>query len=382
MAPSNFHLFPQLPCELRLQIWESAIRRRPTSSVSAQDLAKWNAPDDEVKREPTIRDIPTNGVHYVKLSSEGEFIPLNGSWETPHFDNRSVYLWHAGLWMACRESRKVMLKYWFDDPCYTIESVNYLENGGYRKWFFGDRYDPDVIWNLGRDQGDYGPWLMVTFPGDMFCITPDGWNPLTRLMGSRRNADHLAVEFDQSWTFELMRRENHLPIKTLSSTLAFFLKICFEIAAYNPDLPLNIHLIDRHSHWRNVRSANPVVFYDCKHEYIRINLSDTHGSNRIIRHAPVLRFLDQVDRLVKNTLTYKRRMSRHNHRGDRRQAEALSVRELVRVMVRVDKKLAPETTKRSAPRRNVNGRSVTESSTRAITRKPAVRGTTVARAVR
>ncbi|CVL03331.1 uncharacterized protein FPRN_11717 [Fusarium proliferatum] len=138
MSPNTFHLFSQLPCELRLQIWESAIKKRTTNIY---DYSQWNWGSVGVESlMPQAQKKQSYGINYVRFVNTGDFIPLDCSWNKPRPTNRSAYLWHAGLWMACKESHEVMRKYWFNDSFYK-ENPEYVDadlNGGLRKWFYGN----------------------------------------------------------------------------------------------------------------------------------------------------------------------------------------------------------------------------------------------------
>ncbi|KAF5581151.1 tetracycline resistance [Fusarium pseudocircinatum] len=107
-----FHLFPNLPTELRLKIWKSACFPYATNQ---------------------------RGIHYIDLASIGddlrswiglptkapmEMKALHHDFSTSHSGqrvvgraNRSAYMWDAGLWKACKESREIIstpfqLKLW------------------------------------------------------------------------------------------------------------------------------------------------------------------------------------------------------------------------------------------------------------------------------
>jgi hypothetical protein len=351
MAPTTFHLFSQLPCELRLQIWESAIRNW---TANIHDSSTWNWESlDAANSMPEAPKKRSYGINYVSLDNNGDGIPLDCSWNKPHPSNWSAYLWHAGLWMACKESREVMRKHWFNDP-YSKSHPEYVQetvNDGLWKWIYGNEEGLDVIWNeWGRELESYEPWLMTTSPGDMFCITPDNYRPLARFKLFLKRSNHkiyeYAVEFDPAWTSELAGLDKYRPTDRLSPTLALAIRIFCEIATQQMGLPSVIHLIDRYSGWKNVSKAEePSVYYDCKHEYIPIDPSNPLATNRLVRSTPMLMFLDQVDRLLKYELTWKRKTSPWAWGDYGLPPDGLSVRELVRVMARRDKEVVLKATK-------------------------------------
>ncbi|PNP73523.1 hypothetical protein FNYG_13117 [Fusarium nygamai] len=351
MAPSTFHLFSQLPCELRLQVWESAIRNW---TANIHDSSAWNWDNlCAASQKPEAQKKQSYGINYVRLDSMGDYIPLDCNWNKPHPANRSAYLWHASLWMACKESREVMRKHWFNDP-YSKSHPEYVEetvNDGLRRWFYGNEEGEDLSWNIWCQRLQASePWLMATSPGDMFCITPDDYRPLARFRlfreGSYKHIYDYAVEFDPAWISELAGLDKYRPTDRLSPTLAFAIKVFCEIATREMSLPSVIHLIDRYSGWKNVSKAEePLVYYDCKHEYIQIDPSNPLATNRLVRSTPMLRFLDQVDRLLKYELTWKRKTSRWGWRDCGLPPDGLSVRKLVRVMARRDKEVVLKATK-------------------------------------
>ncbi|EWG54739.1 hypothetical protein FVEG_12869 [Fusarium verticillioides 7600] len=102
-----FHLFQNLPTELRLKIWKAACFPHTSSQQGlhyidlasiGDDLRSWIGPMEMKALHP---DFPTsrNGQRVVGRA------------------NRSAHMWDAGLWKACQESREVIsshfrLKLW------------------------------------------------------------------------------------------------------------------------------------------------------------------------------------------------------------------------------------------------------------------------------
>ncbi|KAF5576591.1 hypothetical protein FPCIR_12524 [Fusarium pseudocircinatum] len=348
MARSTFHLFSQLPS---------------------------NAKPEAQKQQ-------SYGINYVSLDNNGDYIPLDCSWNKTHPANRPAYLWYAGLWMACKESREVMRKHWLNDP-YSKSHPDHVEetvSGGLRKWFYGNKEGEDLSWNVWRQRLQaYEPWLMATSPGDMFCITPDDYRPLYRfrlfMECSYKYIYDYAVEFDPAWISEPAGLEKYRQTDRLSPTLAFAIKVFCEIATQEISLPSFIHLTDRYSGWKNVSKAEePSVYYDCKHEYIKIDPSNPLATNRLVRSAPILWFLDQVDRLLKHRLTWKQKSS-HWAWGDYGlPPDGLSVRKLVRIMARRDKEVVLKATKcNTIPPKMKQPAMVTSSNEKTASEKPAVR---------
>ena len=112
MPAPMFHHFRRLPVELRLLIWEFAVRPRGRGVhyFSIVDMRKHS--DNPLRQlavpDPADEDEVTYAVSAPMVPSS----PGGCSWTTR---NCSVYLWDAGLWTACRESRSVLEKRF--QPC-------------------------------------------------------------------------------------------------------------------------------------------------------------------------------------------------------------------------------------------------------------------------
>lgn len=115
---SEFHLFTSLPTELRLKIWEYALRQHQPSRPGAHFFSITNLREDGgelidlgVQCEWGSRCIHNHGDTYCLAA------PKFGSSHSWTSNNPSSYLWDFGMWTACRESRVVIedhykLDYW------------------------------------------------------------------------------------------------------------------------------------------------------------------------------------------------------------------------------------------------------------------------------
>ncbi|KAK6700065.1 hypothetical protein SNK05_012856 [Fusarium graminearum] len=156
MAFNTFHPFPRLPTELRMQIWEAACRGLRQSFQA---------------------------VHYVTLDEYTEMSPLKHNWDDSKPRNKSIYLWDAGLWTACQESRDVVAKHWGKQPrpyndddmldCCSLEEYNHYD----RIWPEEDS-GRRVLMLHSRVDGEH--WRQMVYPKyDLLCIVADDWEFLT-----------------------------------------------------------------------------------------------------------------------------------------------------------------------------------------------------------
>lgn len=100
-----FDLFASLPCELRLEIWKFAIRPAGRGIHRFSIFNKQTDRDDPSRR---LAITNTRDGQQVRHTATAPRIPgaRECSWTE---GNASAYLWDAGLWTACRESREVIV---------------------------------------------------------------------------------------------------------------------------------------------------------------------------------------------------------------------------------------------------------------------------------
>lgn len=190
----SFHPFPRLPPELRMQIWRMAIHTDDTPRIH---YYSYFNDDDNGRRAGSlaqmIRDYPPSPrqVYSPDSTSPGVLKPIvlrsrpsEYSWTKA---NSFLYLWNAGLKIACRESRITLMEH-FDKQL--IPSRQYL----------CAHQEPDV-------------YLRICPQRDIICfrLSPAGleasidmrWDVLlTRLPFfdlPRSREINLALEFDDSW---------------------------------------------------------------------------------------------------------------------------------------------------------------------------------------
>ena len=247
------HPFPNLPYQLRLLIWEAAClehcqRRR--------------------------------GFHYVTDVSNGVVSPLDYNWDESKPKNRSMYLWDAGLWTACRESREVVFRHWGKQPRPTND---------YEKGLCQSEEEINLIrCRIGPDEKDHADWGFFVLPSridhehwrqivhlcnDIFCITTDDWESLNHYgRGWGFPPESMVLEFDPSWNEAFAKRPRDSPDKNFSGSLNFLIKLLYHKASETIDYKTKI--IDRHAEWSSRHPPIGPTFHGCDGEYIEMPLQN------------------------------------------------------------------------------------------------------------
>lgn len=108
MAPINgsatFHLFPLLPPELRLQIWNLAIRDYNRRGVQFFGIDSFTA--GRFRMSLVLRPTQCGKICDDCTDDDGDF-PFSGTF---FHGNKSSHFIDGGLWDACYESRQVMIQ--------------------------------------------------------------------------------------------------------------------------------------------------------------------------------------------------------------------------------------------------------------------------------
>ncbi|KPM36407.1 hypothetical protein AK830_g10171 [Neonectria ditissima] len=102
MSSITFPFFAILPCEIRLQIWESAIRPADPDYVGIHTFSIFDSQQVVDKKPRTI-------LPHEKTAGREYFVATVKGRGDDGKTNRSAYLWDAGLWTACWESREVIM---------------------------------------------------------------------------------------------------------------------------------------------------------------------------------------------------------------------------------------------------------------------------------
>lgn len=323
MSRATFHPFSNLPVEIRLQIWEDA-------------CFDWSC--------------GRSGLHYIKLDENRQLAPLNCEWQTTGPRNRSAYLWHAGLWTACKESRDIAAKHWSNQGWSDFQENTKEKCLGDVIWF-DTPFPPPVILRTGliHRKGDYEPWHQVAdMHSDIFCVTAESWEPLVRNWkplhveaedewGRHFIEDvlNIAVEFDPSWNLLLKKFTPDNCIKDYPPALGFLIRLLLD-QAHAKEHRKRVQLIDRNVLWNvdNERLACHPIYVDCNHEYFEVHFFDLQCD------SPLSHFLSLLDSLIGDKLTkieYGEQSFKYSlSKSDWEQDDRLSPKELMGFVVRRD----------------------------------------------
>ncbi|KAM0541892.1 hypothetical protein ACHAPJ_013038 [Fusarium lateritium] len=269
MAPSTFHSFSRLPCELRLQIWEAAC-----------------FPSSRYHR----------GLHYIDVNDNQRLEKCREDWVMPPEDqnpggqaNRSAYIWDEGLWTTCKESREVIKRHSRIEDWLRIQvdpgCKDPLRTSCEGDWVGGREAVPPGKVTIQRS--DETSNLLVYPARDMFCIKTSDWCkgtyfymdicvPFIRSELSELLVQNIALEFDSSWNspfpttmFQLSREDS-----ARGPLAKMLLEVCL-----NPHRSLsNIWIIDKTTHWVKTGEHDlRTVYHDCDDEYVEVGWFDTRS---------------------------------------------------------------------------------------------------------
>ncbi|KAF5981846.1 hypothetical protein FCOIX_3985 [Fusarium coicis] len=255
MDTTEFHSFPQLPFELREQIWKYACRQLMETRRNIQYLYM----DENRNIWPRDYDRKTND---------------------PSNSNRSgytwhIYIWHVGLWTACRESHDIVKK---------LERFYIGMRRELRDWRCKWVVTPQKTESLPRDQ-------VIDLHRDICLITSDSWESLLRpwrpiyfqtedARGRRRLKKPLSigVKFDPLWAEEMRKAVETTYLATvlrdLSPPLAFAIRQLFQVATDNRFSlsESKVMLIDDVSEWESfdTEGHGGCRIFDSGQEYVEM----------------------------------------------------------------------------------------------------------------
>lgn len=278
MASSNFRLFQNLPCELRLQIWEFAIRLdHRTGGLHHFSITTTNQNANEGGLESAV--VLENFDSIMDYLFYLAFVPkIGGLGRDPSIlsNNQSAYFWDAGLWTACKESRNVMEKHF--SKKHEVETIRNYFN-------LHESVNRHLVASVSVPQLAEAWCLMVQPYKDLFCFTPRDWSleidwsklwfhlPFTTYLRDFGPVQHLAIEFDPSW--DLDWPEDFYQLHREKSARGFVSRLLE--AALLENMNCFIWLIDQNasSSWASSQQKPRRVFYDLEREYFETELA--HG---------------------------------------------------------------------------------------------------------
>lgn len=298
MALQTFSCFPQLPPEIRLSIWEHALR--PTDrggglhkfSIMEFDEcfgAHFQRGHATLPYPPAATEYPTYMAGVPRLI------------KSPHNENRprneSACLWDAGLWAACSESRRVIANNLNRSLC-RLENES---SSAHEEIESPDNDATAVMMTMSRKNEI---WTLIVRPyQDLFCLTPLNWGmqidwttmfdsfAFSASSSGYGPVKNIAVEFDPSWNFNLPTTIEEL--RKESTPRGFTARAEWQY------VDINLWLIDRHASRapkKETPTSSPRIFYDCEQDYIETTATEIRDSEVEYTHTAAF-FLDQMESL-------------------------------------------------------------------------------------
>ncbi|KAF5599586.1 hypothetical protein FPANT_3278 [Fusarium pseudoanthophilum] len=280
MDTTTFHSFPQLPFELREQIWKYASRQL-------------------IERRRNI--------HYLYMDENRNLWPRDYDRKTndPSNSNRSgytwhTYIWHVGLWTACRESHDVVKKFDASYPgCPRLRRCMRVAC-------------PQKVDSLPRDQ-------VIDLTQDICLITSDSWESLLRPWrpiylqteddrGRRRLKKplNIGVKFDPSWDEELRQASFATDLRDFSPSLAFAIRLLFQVATDGYFIwgQSTLMLIDDLSEWQSydTEGHGGCRIFDFGQEYVELGSLRSFSTHIPHPDSPMDYFADNLSYLFADKL--------------------------------------------------------------------------------
>ncbi|KLP12562.1 uncharacterized protein LW94_10298 [Fusarium fujikuroi] len=189
---SAFHLFSALPRELRLKIWEDAIR----PDLPAVHTLRLHVPGSRVLGRPqdTIH-FPRRRSAYRLISQTGNClsIPLWNKYlaviDSDSDFNISPYLTDVGLWTACHESRLTIQKHLKNKPF---------------------QYTRFPSWKGYYISGGPPLYLTICYSNDLVILKLDRFNFRKwgrETLGRLQDMRNIGIEYRHKWAIELYEED-------------------------------------------------------------------------------------------------------------------------------------------------------------------------------
>ncbi|KAK7215378.1 hypothetical protein V2G26_003381 [Clonostachys chloroleuca] len=301
---ASFHFFSNLPYDLREQVWKQAIRpsAKNWSGIHHFSILHSNMKLDSTASKPKLipssRDVPTSCDKGTAFAAE---IPGTEGAQA----NRSAYMWDAGLWTACWESRQIILRHW-EMKKWWEKRRNILSEGmwfwyGEEKWRENQDFcvtinAPSLTTNDGGEE-----WQLMVRPyDDAFYFDPKSLKDALKQPNSLQHYDtlveimqdlpfsgldygcqpvrHLIFDFDPNWLNNLPRRDAHVDS---GSPQEFIIDLLWLLAGRRTEEERDFHiwLIDRSRRQSKIQNRDKLlpaggagddarVFYNCDEEFV------------------------------------------------------------------------------------------------------------------
>jgi len=271
----EFRHFPELPLELRITIWKMAIQSQNIQGVHYFSLFKSTGDrksplldlavcepqftDYEKDHEPALLNIEYRA-SAPRVATQSSYLPQYSWFE----GNQSLYLWDAGLFTACQESRQIITKF--------LKTKSTLQKG-----VFPGRYNGETVY-LRSDQ-----WDLFCFEFEHEDIEESmsiRWGILLSQLSlsfSVLSLSDIAFPFHPSWLDSLPEEGEPFDLHKEPSPRGLVARV-FD-AWCRRELPeyINIWLLDRSMQVRDEITAlryGPGSFSDLQHTYVGIKSWD------------------------------------------------------------------------------------------------------------
>ncbi|KAJ4266130.1 hypothetical protein NW762_004110 [Fusarium torreyae] len=114
MALQSFHIFSELPPELRLMVWEAALRPSDATRGALHHFYIWNHKNHSLptpEKPPGLAILNYSHIDNIPAECQITAVPFcQHAHRTPlgREGTCSAYFWDCGMWAACQESRHVI----------------------------------------------------------------------------------------------------------------------------------------------------------------------------------------------------------------------------------------------------------------------------------
>ncbi|RFN44912.1 hypothetical protein FIE12Z_10847 [Fusarium flagelliforme] len=293
----KFHLFSKLPPELRIKIWEAACLPRTSTGhgihyVFVNRVSESEEDEDYVTCDPNLDgyddefDIENDETTYVTLQA------LKPERPEPR-GHASSYLYDAGQWAACKESRVAIYEYLDVKRWETLQESglrDMLEPGWYSKGEFPSTLKPskNETWRpISLPKSLYSMKLLAPFMGTRRFTIVEDWN--------------IAFKFRDTWNHKFPK---DVEVLKQEKSPRGFLANWFE-RFHDEILPEpTLYVIDDTGSWVEPSGWMPTVYRDCDNEYVEVPWNASSQSTRTNIAGAAGVFIDQMEDLLQDDFPY------------------------------------------------------------------------------